>query len=81
MTRSTTEDVQAACDEAVTAAAHVMLHAGAPVGMILDRLLTYAAAQACALDGSPTTAKNFRTFAEKIDGGLFHTVTGEQSRH
>jgi len=65
------------CDNLVVMAAEGMEAAGAPIGMILDRLMTYTAAQMCSVDGSPATAKIFRDLAEQIDGGLFHRITGE----
>lgn len=71
----------AACDLIVSRAARMMVdEAGASVGMVLDRLLTYAAAQACVNEGSPHTAKAFRYFADRIEAGLFHSVTGENDR-
>ncbi len=70
---------KAVCDRIVERAAEMMVgEAGASVGMVIDRMLTYAAAQACTTDGSPATAKAFRLFADKIDAGLFYPVTGEQ---
>jgi len=48
-------------------------------------VLTDAAAQACTIDGSPTTARNFRLLADRIEAGIFHSLTGEDrvagSRH
>ncbi|WP_252911680.1 hypothetical protein [Aliihoeflea aestuarii] len=77
---------RATCDLILTRAAQLMVdEAEAPVGMVLDRLLTYAAAQACTIDGSPTTARNFRLLADRIEAGIFHSLTGEDrvagSRH
>lgn len=69
---------KAMCDQIMHRAAVMMVEeAGASIPMMLDRLLTYAAAQACHLDGSSNTAAAFRSFADKIDAGLFHSVTGE----
>lgn len=66
------------CDTIISRAAHMMVdELKAPIPMMLDRLLTYAAAQACAVDGSPKTAAAFRQFAANIEGGLFHSITGE----
>ena len=50
---------------------------GAPPAMVLDRMMTFVAAQACAADGSEVTAAAFRRFADQIDAGVFHSVTGE----
>lgn len=69
---------KAACDQIIHRAARMMVEgAGAPIPMMLDRLLTYAAAQACSIDGSPRTAEVFRRLADNIEAGLFHSVTGE----
>ncbi len=69
------------CDEIMHRAATMMVdEVGASIPMMLDRVLTFAAAQACALEGSPKTAEAFRDFAKKIDEGLFHKVTGEGRR-
>lgn len=78
---TTEAQMRSNCDTMITAAVAELHAAGASVPMILDRILTLAAAQACAIDGSPKTAKNFRIFAEKIDAGLFHSITGEGQRH
>ncbi|WP_024588151.1 hypothetical protein [Aliihoeflea sp. 2WW] len=69
---------RAACDLILERATKMMVdEAEAPVAMVLDRLLTYAAAQACKIDGSPLTAKNFRMLADRIEAGIFHSITGE----
>tara|TARA_R100000365_G_scaffold3600_1_gene12567 strand:+ start:6417 stop:6674 length:258 start_codon:yes stop_codon:yes gene_type:complete len=66
------------CDLIVERAARMMVdEAGASVPMMLDRMLTYVAAQACLNDGSAKTAIAFRVMAQKIEDGLFHPVTGE----
>ena len=71
--------VKQVCDVITERALAMMVNdAGAPVAMALDRLLTYAIAQACKIDGSPKTADALRQFAAKVDGGLFHSITGEQ---
>lgn len=80
------ERQKAACDLIIARAARMMVdEVKAPVPMMLDRLLTYAAAQACSIDGSPRTAAAFRLLADNIDGGVFHSITGEDqangSRH
>lgn len=64
-----------ACDVIVTRAAQLMQDdAGAPLAMILDRMLTYAAAQAVFSDGSAEAAKLFRHCAEQIENGAFEKV-------
>ena len=61
-----------ACDKLITGAARIMVHEiGAPVDEMLDRLLTYVAAQACASHGSEAAAATFRIMADRIEGGLF----------
>src|SRR4051812_20181432 len=66
------------CDQLVTSAAAIMLKdVKAPLGMALDRIVTFAAAQGCVAEGSAKTAKAFRDLADKIDAGLFHRLTGE----
>lgn len=70
-------ELKSFCDKLVEIAAEGMEAAGAPISMIIDRLMTYTAAQMCTIDGSPKTAGTFRDLAEKIDGGMFHRITGE----
>lgn len=66
------------CDEIQHRAAVMMVEeVGVSVPMMLDRVLTFAAAQCCVLDGSTDTAAHFRLFADRIEAGLFHPVTGE----
>lgn len=72
------ERMKTLCDEIQHRGAKMMVEeVGAPIEMMLDRVLTFAAAQACLLDGSDRTAAAFREFADKIERGLFHSVTGE----
>ncbi|WEX87182.1 hypothetical protein PZN02_003549 [Sinorhizobium garamanticum] len=67
-----------ACDAIIERAAEMMVAgAGASIPMMIDRMLTYAAAQAATLEGSAVTAEHFRRFAENIEGGLFWSITGE----
>ena len=66
------------CDQLVARAAQVMVEqVGASVPMILDRMMTYCAAQACCIDGSPKTAAAFHILAARIEAGAFHSITGE----
>ena len=72
------ERQKALCDTIITRAAHMMIdEVKAPMPMMLDRLLTYAAAQACSIEGSPKTAAVFRRLADNIEAGIFHSITGE----
>jgi hypothetical protein len=67
-----------ACDKLLELATETMvIQAGAPVEMVIDRLVTYAAAQICSIEGSKRAAEVFRDVADKIDAGLFHRITGE----
>ncbi|WP_234890364.1 hypothetical protein [Agrobacterium vitis] len=72
------ERLKAFCDAVITHAAAMMTEdAGAPVEMVLDRILTFAGAQVSKIEGSPRAAAVFREVADQIDAGLFHSVTGE----
>lgn len=67
------------CDEIIERAARMIVdEIGACSTVMIDRMLTYAAAQACVQSGSPATARAFRTMADNIDAGCFHSVTGEK---
>ena len=59
------------CDEFVVNAARVMLERGATIPMVLDRMLTFAAAQSVSIEGTPATARAFRTMAENVESGIF----------
>ncbi len=60
-----------ACDHLVHECAAKMLEEGASLGMTLDRLLTFSAAQACKVDGAFNAAAAFRHIADQIDNGIF----------
>lgn len=77
------ERKKAMCDIIVERATTMMSkEVEAPLSMIIDRMITFAAAQGCVVDGSPHTAEAFRLMAKRIDDGLFHSVTGEgEGRH
>ena len=67
-----------ACDKLLHLAAETMIkQAGASVEMVIDRLVTYSAAQICSIEGSKRAAEVFRDVADKIDAGLFNRITGE----
>lgn len=79
-----TRALQAACDTILDRAVVMMAdELQAPVNVIIDRLVTWAAAQSCVSCGRQHTAGQFRDFAEKIDGGMFDGLTGENrmARH
>lgn len=72
------EATKIACDTIIERAAVMMVaEVGASIPMMIDRMLTYAAAQAATMEGSTTTAEHFRRFADEIEGGLFWSITGE----
>ena len=67
---TTDEGRKALCDQLIKGAVRMMIDdAGAPVPLILDRLLTFAAAQSCAADGKEKTAAAFRELAARIEAG------------
>ena len=67
-----------ACDKLLELAAETMTtQVGAPPEMVIDRLITYVAAQLALWHGSERAAQVFRDTADKINGGLFHRITGE----
>ncbi len=69
---------RAVCDQIIYRAATMMVgEAGAPVPMMIDRLLTFAAAQAAANEGSARAAKLFRQLADNVERGAFNDLTGE----
>ncbi|MDW9417407.1 hypothetical protein GOB15_23750 [Sinorhizobium meliloti] len=74
------ERKKAVCDEIIFRAASMMIdEAGASMAMMLDRVLTFAAAQSCTVNGSPMTAAAFRQVADKVEAGVFHHLTGENT--
>lgn len=75
------EQLLAASNAAVEAAAVRMSQAGASPEMIIDRLLTYGAAMACSLTGSAVAAQEFRRLADRIASGIFDGDKGKGSRH
>lgn len=79
---SSHDDPQRAfCDLIVERAARMMQDEGkAPLGMIIDRFITFAVAQACAETGSAAAAAMLRDVAAKVDAGVFHNATGEALR-
>lgn len=77
----TEAELQAECDRHVAHAAAQMGEAGACAEMIIDRMLTYAIAQACVLSGSKAAAAALIRIAVSVNGGLFQSITGEGARH
>lgn len=71
-------DLKEACDLIVVRAVELMvLRLGTPMPMMLDRILSYAAAQTCSIDGKPAAARMFRSLADNIEAGRFDTYPGE----
>lgn len=67
------------CDEIIARAARMMVaDVGANIPMMLDRLLTYAAAQIVSMDGSRDAAQIFRRLADNIEAGAFATLEGKR---
>ena len=60
-----------ACDQIVHKSVDLMIDQGASIGMVLDRLLTFSAGQACKCDGAFHAAQAFRSIAAQIEGGVF----------
>ena len=69
------KEIAAACDGMIHNAARMMIEdGGASIEMVIDRLLTFAAAQAVSLEGSKRTAEVFRQLADRIDEGVFARI-------
>ena len=74
------EKRKAMCDVIITRAATMMLEkAGASMPMALDRIVTYAAAQACATSGKQEAANGFRAMADRIEAGIFDEMCANVS--
>lgn len=71
-----------ACDLILSRAVEMMQgEVGAEVGMIIDRLLTFSAAQAVLNDGTERAAAVFRMIADKIEGGALDSVIRQVARN
>ena len=73
MTAPTTreERTRRRIDRALTTAARDAIDAGAPLGLVIDRALTFAGAHAVMADGSAAAAAAFRHAADAIEAGAF----------
>lgn len=69
--KDASNDTRKACDQIVHRSAELILAQGASIGLVLDRLLTFSAGQACKVDGAFQTAQAFRSIADQIEDGLF----------
>lgn len=64
------------CDLTLSRATELMHEEGASVPLILDRLLTYSAAQSCVVDADGA-ANMFRHIADQIEAGKFAHLEGK----
>lgn len=74
---TTTETRRKFCDVTLSRATELMQEEGASIEMILDRLLTYSAAQSCVIDPAGA-ARMFRHIADQIDAGKFDHLEGQK---
>lgn len=79
----TDDEMKKACDTIMEGAVAQMSDLGVPIGMLLDRLFTFGAAQSCGVSGSKFTADMFRFMADRIDAGVFNHLdrTMLRSKH
>lgn len=72
--------IKSECDQIVERAAALMYAQNAPLEMIMDRILTYAAAQVFTMEGRPGAARVFRVLADKIEQGVFNSPDQPKGR-
>ena len=78
MTKLTDKEQKAYCDLVVSRAAELMeVDVDAPVQMIVDRLLTYVAAQIVVRCGRDEASNMLRFAAGRIDSGAFDCLVPE----
>lgn len=72
-TKSNDEQEQASrmCDVTIIDAVEQMAKNGAPLSLVLDRLMTLSVTYAVHAGGTLATAKQHRLIAEKLEGGFF----------
>lgn len=64
-----------ACDDIITGAARLIVHdVGVTAAEMVDRMLTFSAAQLCKSDGRNAASATFRQIADQIDSGIFAAV-------
>lgn len=68
------------CDRAIAATARILIEGGATGEMVLDRMLTFAAAQAAAWTSTQEAARAFRMMADTIESGVFAQVEASEGR-
>lgn len=72
------------CDTAIRVIAQMLIRdAGASGEMVLDRMLTFCAAQAVGWSGSTEAALAFREMAQRIESGIFAHIEAQKegARH
>lgn len=68
---------QGICDKAVHGVAAGLVDAGAPLTLIMERMLTFCAAHAVSNGGARMAANTFRSIADEIEAGaLMHLEAG-----
>jgi hypothetical protein len=69
-------------DVIVARAPELMIETGSTAPQVVDRFLTYGAAQAVHMEGSAAAAAAFRAMADRIEGGVFdHLASHATTRH
>lgn len=69
------EEAKAHCDEIIHRAALMMVEdIGVSIPMMLDRIFTFAAAQAFSQQGKAETIKIFNVMAQNIENGAFDAL-------
>jgi hypothetical protein len=79
----TTSDSErkALCDLTIERAAELMLEAGAPIEMVIDRLSTFTVGRMVATSGKGQTSLVLRGIADRVDAGIFDHVDPTSRRH
>ncbi|RJE83644.1 hypothetical protein [Paracoccus onubensis] len=75
---------KAACDRAIAKAAKLMVGSiGASHEMMLDRLLTFTAAQMVSITGKAEAVEAFQQCAKAVEGGIFDRLdpTAPNNKH
>jgi hypothetical protein len=70
-----------ACDAIVARAAELMVEdMGAPLPMVIDRMLTFAIAQAVCIEGVEATGEAVRQMQAALDSGTFDHLDKTRGR-
>lgn len=68
-------DRKGACEDIITGAARLMVHEiGVTVPEMVNRMLTFSAAQICKNFGRTAASATFRQIADQIDSGALEAV-------